>query len=141
MRAKRRIVTSGRPAGSARTPTIRHRRSAIEPARPVAARPTTGAAPAVATAATAPPPTAIDLSVDLGRGLVLANPVLVASGALGYGAEVADAVDLARLGAICTRGTTRKPRTGNPPPRTTETPGGVSPTTAPQGESEWMRQR
>ena len=67
----------------------------------------------------------VDLSVDLGRGLVLANPVLVASGTFGYGVEYADVVDVERLGAICCKGTTLKPRAGNRPPRVTETPGGM----------------
>jgi len=67
----------------------------------------------------------IDLSVDLGRGLVLANPILVASGTFGYGTEYADVVDVQRLGAICCKGTTLRPRIGNPTPRVTETPGGM----------------
>jgi dihydroorotate dehydrogenase (NAD+) catalytic subunit len=70
-------------------------------------------------------PSAVDLSVDLGRGLVLANPVLVASGTFGYGVEYADVVEVERLGAICCKGTTLKPRAGNRPPRVTETPGGM----------------
>jgi len=68
---------------------------------------------------------AVDLSVDLGRGLVLRNPVLVASGTFGYGTEYADVVDVQRLGAICCKGTTLRPRAGNPPPRVTETPAGM----------------
>ena len=68
---------------------------------------------------------AVDLSVDLGRGLVLRNPVLVASGTFGYGTEYADVVDIQRLGAICCKGTTLRPRVGNPPPRVTETPAGM----------------
>src|SRR5688572_6525576 len=44
----------------------------------------------------------LDLSVDLGRGLVLSNPVLAASGVFGYGVEYADVIDVNRLGAICT---------------------------------------
>ena len=67
----------------------------------------------------------VDLSVDLGRGLVLANPVLVASGTFGYGIEYGDVVDVQRLGAICSKGTTLRPRIGNPPPRVTETPAGM----------------
>ena len=67
----------------------------------------------------------IDLSVDLGRGLVLPNPILVASGTFGYGVEYGDVVDVDRLGAICCKGTTLKPRIGNPTPRVTETPGGM----------------
>ena len=67
----------------------------------------------------------VDLSVDLGRGLVLANPILVASGTFGYGIEYGDVVDIDRLGAICCKGTTLKPRIGNITPRVTETPGGM----------------
>ena len=63
--------------------------------------------------------------MDLGRGLVLANPVLAASGSMGYGVEVADAVDLARLGGLVTRGTTLKPRGGHPAPRTADIPAGL----------------
>jgi dihydroorotate dehydrogenase (NAD+) catalytic subunit len=67
----------------------------------------------------------VDLSVDLGRGLVLRNPMLVASGTFGYGTEYSDVVDIQRLGAICSKGTTLRPRHGNPPPRVTETPAGM----------------
>jgi dihydroorotate dehydrogenase (NAD+) catalytic subunit len=67
----------------------------------------------------------VDLSVDLGRGLVLDNPVLVASGTFGYGIEYGDVVDVARLGAICCKGTTLKARIGNVTPRVTETPAGM----------------
>jgi dihydroorotate dehydrogenase (NAD+) catalytic subunit len=67
----------------------------------------------------------VDLTVDLGRGLVLPNPILVASGTFGYGVEYGDVVDVDRLGGICCKGTTLKPRIGNPTPRVTETPGGM----------------
>ena len=89
----------------------RRRRTARRPARPRrdAARPDEH----------------VDLSVDLGRGLVLANPILVASGTFGYGVEYGDVVDVDRLGAICCKGTTLRPRIGNPTPRVTETPGGM----------------
>jgi dihydroorotate dehydrogenase (NAD+) catalytic subunit len=69
--------------------------------------------------------TGVDLSVDLGRGLVLRNPLMVASGTFGYGVEYGDVVDVERLGAICSKGTTLRPRVGNPPPRVTETPAGM----------------
>ena len=65
------------------------------------------------------------MTVDLGRGLVLPNPILVASGTFGYGVEYGDVVDVNRLGGICCKGTTLKARIGNPPPRVTETPGGM----------------
>ncbi|MGK2852091.1 MAG: dihydroorotate dehydrogenase [Candidatus Limnocylindrales bacterium] len=67
----------------------------------------------------------VDLRVDLGRGLVLPNPILVASGTFGYGVEYGDVVDVDLLGAICCKGTTLKARIGNPTPRVTETPGGM----------------
>ena len=72
---------------------------------------------------------AVDLSVDLAPGrpgrLVLANPVMVASGTFGYGVEYGEVVDVQRLGAICCKGTTLKARIGNRPPRVTETPAGM----------------
>jgi dihydroorotate dehydrogenase (NAD+) catalytic subunit len=67
----------------------------------------------------------VDLSVDLGRGLVLKNPILVASGTFGYGVEYGDVVEVDRLRAICCKGTTLQPRIGNVTPRVTETPGGM----------------
>ncbi len=65
-----------------------------------------------------------DLRVCLGA-LELLNPVLTASGTFGYGEEVADLVDLSRLGAIVCKTVTRLPRAGNAPPRTCETPAGM----------------
>jgi dihydroorotate dehydrogenase (NAD+) catalytic subunit len=50
---------------------------------------------------------------------------MVASGVFGYGVEYADVVDVNELGAICTRGTTLRPRLGNAAPRAVETPGGL----------------
>ncbi|MBE3576849.1 MAG: dihydroorotate dehydrogenase [Limnochordales bacterium] len=67
----------------------------------------------------------VDLSVDLGRGLILANPVMTASGTCGYGEELARFIDLRQLGAFVVKGTTLHPRVGNPPPRLVETPAGV----------------
>ena len=45
----------------------------------------------------------LDLSVDLGRGLRLRSPVMVASGTFGYGFD-APLVDRTALGAIVTKG-------------------------------------
>lgn len=64
------------------------------------------------------------LAVNIGT-LELKNPVMTASGTFGFGLEYADFVDLDRLGAIVTKATTLKPRAGNPPPRTVETPSGM----------------
>jgi len=66
----------------------------------------------------------IDLAVDLGRGLRLRSPVLVASGTFGYGFD-APQVDRAALGAIVTKGTTLRSREGNMPNRIAETPSGM----------------
>ena len=134
MKPKRRAVPGGR---SRRTPTVRVVRPAIAPiTRPApgdAARPpragragdlgaTQGVGSASLDALGGRP---IDLRVDLGRGLVLANPLLAASGAFGYGVELGDLVDLPRLGGIVTRGTTLRQRGGRPAPRSAEVPGGL----------------
>jgi dihydroorotate dehydrogenase (NAD+) catalytic subunit len=66
----------------------------------------------------------MDLSVTLGR-LHLKNPILVASGTFGYAREMEGVVDFACLGAIIPKTVTRRPRAGNPPPRTVETPSGM----------------
>lgn len=55
----------------------------------------------------------------------LKNPVMTASGTFGYGLEFADFIDLSRLGGIIVKGTTLKPREGNPYPRMAETPSGM----------------
>ena len=143
MKARRRVVTAAdaRPVRPKRTPTVRTIRSAIVPVERSTARPASkSAAGSSAVAglgvAASPAPTLaerealdrIDLSVDLAPehgGLVLASPILVASGTFGYGIEYGEVVDVQRIGAICCKGTTLKPRVGNPPPRVTETPGGM----------------
>ena len=63
--------------------------------------------------------------VDLGRGLVLANPVGLASGTAGYGFELEQLIDIQRCGALYTKGTTRVARAGNAPPRVAEVAGGM----------------
>ncbi|MBN2720586.1 MAG: dihydroorotate dehydrogenase [Proteobacteria bacterium] len=67
----------------------------------------------------------IDLTVDLGRGLRLANPVMSASGTFGYGEEASRYFDISRLGAVVVKGISAEPRAGNPPPRLVETPSGM----------------
>jgi dihydroorotate dehydrogenase (NAD+) catalytic subunit len=128
MRAKKRVITtSGRTQRTRRTPTVRRIKPAIVPATERRAEPTaSGASPASEVSARVPEPVeSVDLSVELGRGLRLANPILVASGCFGYGVEYGDVVEVQRLGAICCKGTTLKPRIGNQTPRVTETPGGM----------------
>lgn len=66
-----------------------------------------------------------DLSVDLGHGLRLKNPVLTASGTFGYGLEFADFFPLQRLGGFIVKGTTLNAREGNAYPRLCEVPQGL----------------
>lgn len=58
-------------------------------------------------------------------GIEFRNPVLTASGTFGYGPEYADLVDFSKLGGIIVKGTTLRPREGNPYPRMAETPAGM----------------
>lgn len=58
-------------------------------------------------------------------GVEWKNPVTVASGTFGSGAEFADFVDLGRLGAVTTKGVANIPWSGNPTPRVAETYGGM----------------
>lgn len=71
----------------------------------------------------------VDLSVQLApahpKGLRLVNPVMTASGTFGYGIEYSELIDIQMLGAIVCKGTTLKPREGNPQPRLVETASGV----------------
>ncbi|MCI0347682.1 MAG: dihydroorotate dehydrogenase [Chloroflexi bacterium] len=136
MKARRRVVTSGGGVPARRRPTVRRIKPAIRLAvrRAPVTLPPADLRPEAQLRGPAPAPTAhtgpaaateVDLSVDLGRGLRLANPILVASGTFGYGVEYGDVVEVQRLGAICCKGTTLRPRVGNPTPRVTETPGGM----------------
>jgi len=134
VKPKRRVVPG---VSTRRTPTVRRVKPAIRTVPPGGSRPSLG--PVTARAAREPAEDgglggpALDaiggrpvvLEVDLGRGLLLANPVIVAAGPFGYGVEVADLVDLDRLGAIVTRGTSLKARGGHPAPRTAEVPAGL----------------
>lgn len=71
----------------------------------------------------------MNLSVQLAPkhqlGLLLANPVMTASGTFGYGTEYSHLFDIQKLGAIVCKGTTLEPRDGNPQPRLAETASGV----------------
>ena len=130
MKARRRVITAtGSLPSTRRTPTVRKLKSAIVPARskPVSPRPAGAGTDSAATTRNAGGASdmAVDLSVEIGRGLVLPNPILVASGTFGYGIEYGEVVDVNRLGGICCKGTTLRPRIGNPTPRVTETPGGM----------------
>ena len=72
----------------------------------------------------------MNLSVQLApkhhSGLLLANPVMTASGTFGYGTEEdSHLFDIQKLGAIVCKGTTLEPRDGNPQPRLAETACGM----------------
>ncbi|MEZ3488157.1 MAG: dihydroorotate dehydrogenase [Lachnospiraceae bacterium] len=58
-------------------------------------------------------------------GVEWKNPVTVASGTFGSGAEFAEFVDLDRLGAVTTKGVANVPWPGNPTPRVAEVCGGM----------------
>lgn len=66
----------------------------------------------------------MNTSVNL-AGIKMKNPVTVASGTFGYGREFAEFIDLNKIGGICTKGTSLKPRSGNKPPRVYETTAGM----------------
>ena len=65
-----------------------------------------------------------DLRVTIGS-LELRNPILVASGIIGFGKEYERLVDLEKIGGIVTKTVTLHPRAGNPPPRVVETSAGM----------------
>ena len=66
----------------------------------------------------------MNLSVSIGK-LTLQNPVMVASGTFGYGAEYARLLDLNQLGAVVVKGIRLAPVRGNPTPRTAEVTSGM----------------
>ena len=71
----------------------------------------------------------LDLSIELAparkQELRLRNPVMTASGTFSNGLEFARRFDVDQLGALVSKGTTLRPRHGNPQPRTIETPAGM----------------
>ena len=136
MKPKRRVITTPGGRSGKRTPTTRRIRSAIVPARPKdpsgPSRPSAGSS---GVAGRAPEEERargldgdVDLQVDLapGRGgLDLSNPLVGAAGAFGFGVELADVLDIDRIGAIATRGVTLKARAGNPGRRVVDVPAGL----------------
>jgi len=66
----------------------------------------------------------MDMSVNI-AGVEWKNPVTVASGTFGSGAEFAYYVDINKLGAVTTKGVANVPWTGNPTPRVAEVYGGM----------------
>lgn len=65
-----------------------------------------------------------DLSVRF-SGISFKNPVIAAAGTFGYGIEFEDIVTLEKLGGFVTKGLSREPIVGNPPPRLFETSAGM----------------
>ena len=66
----------------------------------------------------------MNLSVKIGK-LTMQNPVTVASGTFGYGAEYSRLIDLNQLGAVTVKGIRLNPVRGNPTPRTAEVASGM----------------
>jgi dihydroorotate dehydrogenase (NAD+) catalytic subunit len=58
-------------------------------------------------------------------GVELCSPVIAAGGTFGYGTEFEEIVSFNKIGAFVTKGLSREPMAGNPPPRIIETPAGM----------------
>jgi dihydroorotate dehydrogenase (NAD+) catalytic subunit len=58
-------------------------------------------------------------------GTTFQNPVLLAAGTAGFGRELADVLDLDRLGGIVTKAVSPEPRAGHAAPRVAEFAGGM----------------
>jgi dihydroorotate dehydrogenase (NAD+) catalytic subunit len=58
-------------------------------------------------------------------GLLLQNPIVLASGTAGYGDELAGVIRLDALGALVTKAVSLEPRAGAPAPRVADFPGGM----------------
>lgn len=65
-----------------------------------------------------------NLGVNI-AGVHFDNPIIAASGTIGFGREYSEFYPLSELGGISCKGTTLKERPGNPPPRIAETPCGM----------------
>ena len=65
-----------------------------------------------------------DLSVNI-AGVEFNNPIIAASGTIGFGHEYGELYPLSVFGGISCKGTTLQERPGNPPPRIAETPMGM----------------
>src|SRR5260370_42601836 len=58
-------------------------------------------------------------------GIELSNPVIAASGTIGYGVEFLSMLDLNALGAFVVKGLSKEPIEGNPAPRLWEAERGM----------------
>lgn len=86
------------------------------------------------------PAAACDLTTRIGS-VVLANPVLLASGTAGHGAELSPYLDLSALGAVVVKSLLAGPWAGNPAPRVHETAAGMLNSVGLQGPgvSAWLQ--
>jgi len=84
---------------------------------------------------------AVDLTTTIGS-VVLANPVMTASGTAGHGDELGRYVDLSTLGAVVVKSLSAEPWAGNPAPRVHETPAGMINSVGLQGPgvAYWLEQ-
>lgn len=72
--------------------------------------------------------TTVNLEVELPgrkRSIVMANPVMTASGTFSFGLDEPHPFEIQELGAIVTKTVTLRPRAGSPQPRSAETPSGM----------------
>ncbi len=85
------------------------------------------------------PRTGVDLSTTVGS-VVLANPIMTASGTAGHGDELGAYVDLGSLGAVVVKSLSAEPWAGNPAPRVHETPAGMINSVGLQGPGvqQWL---
>lgn len=67
----------------------------------------------------------VDMTTDLGRGLIAGDPVFTASGCAAAGRELAAFNDLTAIGGVVTKSIQLAPRSGRPTPRMAETPSGM----------------
>ena len=65
-----------------------------------------------------------NLNINI-AGVEFKNPLIAASGCIGFGREYEKFFPLSALGGISTKGTTYAPRNGNEPPRVAETSSGI----------------
>ena len=138
VKAKRRVVTSG-ANGADEAPAHRapDQDRAIRPLvrrpEPAPTAPTRGPARRASVRRRRPPGAARPPSAARRRPVGRPRPRACASrtrsssprGRSATAIEYGDVVEIQRLGAICCKGTTLRPRIGNPTPRVTETPGGM----------------
>ncbi|MFH0734412.1 MAG: dihydroorotate dehydrogenase [bacterium] len=66
----------------------------------------------------------VNLRIKIGD-LELRNPILLASGTVGYGYEISKFVDFSKIGGIVTKSLSLKPKKGNLPQRILETSAGM----------------